>query len=900
MKSYRKIAFLCVIASILSIDTIKAQNIIRGIVKNSNGKPLLGVNIIIEDPKDELVVAFGFTNKEGRFELSITDSISKFKTLIITVGLMGYITQSFPLKIPILSIEVTLQPQTSTLPEVTVKNSKPNVRFKSDTLSFSVASFEERGDRVISDIIRKLPGVEVDQNGKITYQGKSITHLYIDGDDILDGRYNVATRTLPVDLVDKIQILENHQAIKAFRDIIPNNQPAMNIHLKDNARVKLISEGNLSVGDPKLLESNFNNMLFKKRVKFINYFKSNNTGFDLNDDLISHTNGYNQNNAVVESFSERNILSLRTAGTPDIFKPRYLFNKSYLLNINTLFKLDDETGLKLNAFYIRQQVTQNYYYQSEFLLPLDTIRYIETQYWQSNEPAVQMNLNYHANKKKYLLTNTTSWKTSQKDLVSNLNSQLSDSIRQAHQYQLSILSNSFSYIRLFKKNTSLEVFSNINFSKHPEQLLIRPGFNEHFFDEKKILELNQNFKQPTFQINKQLKIRKPVNDFAFSIKTSWDFQKSTIQSSLRFLDSNNNIKFANDSFQNNLDWQRSITNFEIISEMNTSKWNIHLTIPFTSQITIYGDQKFARKEIKNHFTSLNPTFKIDYKLNSYHQLNFFFTRAFSQGGISEGYQGFILMNYRTLNRNIAPLSEYYSNSLTFNHAYRNPVKLLFINSGISLIDYRGNAQSSSYLDEQILISQRTLFDYSIKMKNAYSSISKYLFNLKTTISAKVIWQKNNQIQLINSSLVNFNNFTTTYSWTIHSKVKKWASLDYRGSYSHIMNKSVERSSNINPEVVKLLRHQFEFNLTPYSDFITKLKLENYHNKGFDKNVFSSTFIDIVLLKKIPKHRINMECVISNLANQLSYSIIQTQNNNTTLSYFPLRPRMFLIKLNFFL
>ena len=112
------------------------------------------------------------------------------------------------------------------LPEVTVKM-KP-IRQVGDTLNYNVSSFCGKDDHYLVDVLKKLPGIEVSENGTISYRGNSINRFNIEGQDLLGNRYNQATRNLPVDAVAQVQIMENDQPIRALKDNTPSERATLN------------------------------------------------------------------------------------------------------------------------------------------------------------------------------------------------------------------------------------------------------------------------------------------------------------------------------------------------------------------------------------------------------------------------------------------------------------------------------------------------------------------------------------------------------------------------------------------------------------------------------------------------------------------------------------------------
>ncbi len=90
------------------------------------------------------------------------------------------------------------------------------------------SSFRGKDDHYLVDVLKKLPGIEVSENGTISYRGNSINRFNIEGQDLLGNRYNQATRNLPVDAVAQVQIMENDQPIRALKDNTPSERATLN------------------------------------------------------------------------------------------------------------------------------------------------------------------------------------------------------------------------------------------------------------------------------------------------------------------------------------------------------------------------------------------------------------------------------------------------------------------------------------------------------------------------------------------------------------------------------------------------------------------------------------------------------------------------------------------------
>lgn len=109
------------------------------------------------------------------------------------------------------------------LKEVVVK--APAIYQRGDTLSYNLSSYITKSDYTLKDALKKLPGIDIEKSGKIKYLGKDISNFYIDGLDLLGGKYNIATTNIPASYVNSVQVLNNHQAVNMNKDIFPMMWP---------------------------------------------------------------------------------------------------------------------------------------------------------------------------------------------------------------------------------------------------------------------------------------------------------------------------------------------------------------------------------------------------------------------------------------------------------------------------------------------------------------------------------------------------------------------------------------------------------------------------------------------------------------------------------------------------
>lgn len=180
---------------------------VSGVVRDSTGTSVIAATVKLTSPKDSL---FTRTDIDGNFTFRNVQS-SQF---VISVTSLGYrnFNQRFLFKddtAPLKLNPITLKSQSKMLNEVVVSGTAP-VTIKEDTVEYRASDYPVRENSVVEDVIRKLPGVEVDKDGNVTTQGKNVTRVRVNGKDFFDGDLKTATQNLPAEVIEKIQIVDDY------------------------------------------------------------------------------------------------------------------------------------------------------------------------------------------------------------------------------------------------------------------------------------------------------------------------------------------------------------------------------------------------------------------------------------------------------------------------------------------------------------------------------------------------------------------------------------------------------------------------------------------------------------------------------------------------------------------
>ncbi len=217
--------------------SLSAQSVkIKGVVKDSLGVPMEMANIIAEEKGTGKIESYAITNYEGRYQIDLPIN----KIYVLKAGYLGYVTFEQTLDLSgnpeNLKLDFTLKPQVSSLDGVEIVYEMP-VTIKGDTIVYNADSFTTGTERKLGDLLKKLPGIEVNDEGEIQVEGKGVTKVMVDGKDFFDGDSKLATKNIPADAVDKVEVLRNYNEVDQMRGL-GNDQDnvAINIKLKEGKK----------------------------------------------------------------------------------------------------------------------------------------------------------------------------------------------------------------------------------------------------------------------------------------------------------------------------------------------------------------------------------------------------------------------------------------------------------------------------------------------------------------------------------------------------------------------------------------------------------------------------------------------------------------------------------------
>lgn len=280
MKNCLGFLFFCFISAIATGQRVK----LTGVVTDTAGSTLANASIKIKSGKDSIPA---FSNNSGLFFVAGLPSAS-FSLEISMVGFASFKKEYGPANAPDATInigKVSLVPIASELDEVVITAVTP-VKIMEDTVQYSVAAYKVREGAPAEDVIKKLPGLSVDKDGKITSQGKAVSRIRVNGKDFFGGDVQTATQNLPAEILDNIQVIEDY-GDQANLTGIKTGDPEViiNINIKNDKSNGRFGRVNLGAGTKERYVAGGMLNVFKeeRQISLLTSLNNTNTNtFDFN------------------------------------------------------------------------------------------------------------------------------------------------------------------------------------------------------------------------------------------------------------------------------------------------------------------------------------------------------------------------------------------------------------------------------------------------------------------------------------------------------------------------------------------------------------------------------------------------------------------------------------------
>lgn len=256
----------------------------HGEVRDSTGAAMQFANVMAMDTATQTMAGFAVTNAEGRFRIGL-ESGGVYLLKITFIGYAPFEKIIQPFESNDEPITFLLTNSGVSLDELQVVAEMP-VTIRGDTITYAVEAFNQGDERKLEDVLEDLPGFQIDENGQIKVQGKDVNKVLIDGKEFFEGDTKLATKNIPANVVDKVQLLQNFQEISPLRRFGDSEQLALNVELKDDKKRIVFGDLTGAIGPQNRYLTHANTFYYDEKTNLNVIADANNIGelaFTMND-----------------------------------------------------------------------------------------------------------------------------------------------------------------------------------------------------------------------------------------------------------------------------------------------------------------------------------------------------------------------------------------------------------------------------------------------------------------------------------------------------------------------------------------------------------------------------------------------------------------------------------------
>ncbi len=895
-----------------------AQTQISGVLTDEFDNPVSNASVIVLNTDSELVKAFYISKSDGKYTLNFD---LKADSLLLRITHISHKKTEKKIGNKSQMIDFKLESQVQMLEEIIFKKTNP-ISKRGDTLTFDVESFKSQKDRVIADVLSKMPGIEIKPDGKILYQGKPIEKYYIEGLDLLEGKYDLANKNIPADAVEKVEILENHQPIKALDSLTISNNTSLNIKLKNG--VTTTGTAKLGAGAiennqnfiPFLWEANVTPMFFAKKNQLIASYQTNNTGNDVSSQLRTLTlEDWIANSQIPQKID---WLSVQKLKRPKFTQNRWRNNQIQMFSFNFLTKLKNDYQLKTNISYFYDFQKQFGNTQTSIFLPTSEINIVEkTQNRFTNNELEAKFILVKNSKQKYFkneLEIKKQW-NKQNGMIQRTEQNNFQMISQQLKNPFLELSNTLNWVVPIKsKNKNVLNFTSlINYQNNVPSLGINPVVFSELIHQDTIFSQNdslenydkifQNLHQTTFFTQHKASFTKKIGRMALATKTGIQTDYQTLESTIElknknlFDENNQNFILSND-FQNRLSFAHYVAFWEMGTQYKKKDWKIKLDVPLRLHYFHINKNTENRDENeKIQRLAIEPNLRITKDLNGYWKFSLGANLRNSFGNINQFYRGYILQNYRSITKKDVPLRQDFIQNFDARLNYKNPISSFFFNSSYSFNHTKSNLVWQNEFDENgRAILRGTLRTNYSSLHRLNAMVSKYFYKIKTTFKVTSSYSLSQNIAFINQELKSIKNQNLQFRGRVNTDFSKYFGLTYLGNFT--FSNAIISSEKLN--VIEQQEYKILLSIYPNDRNYISLKADFYRNKieGNNSAIQNSQFLDMLYRYTFSEKSVDLEFSVNNILNTKQFVDISNSSFFYTQTVFDLRPRQVLASVRF--
>ncbi|WP_424001468.1 carboxypeptidase regulatory-like domain-containing protein [Maribacter sp. IgM3_T14_3] len=864
---------------------------VKGQVLDFSYEPVPLASVTISQDDSNIVEYYTYTNDIGEFQI-IINRIGEYD---LKVNALGYDTWSYVLSIrdsqtqP--NIKAVLLEKITELNEVMV-SAEEVMRIKKDTISILVDVFTDGNENSLEDLLRKIPGLNVDLNGTIKVGNQEIEKLMIDGDDFFESGYKILSKNMPAYPIKSLEILKNFSNNSLLKGVEHSNKVALNLKLKEES--KRVWFGNIEHAYGLVTENRYqakaNLMNFGKNNKYYFLTSLNNIGEDATGDITQLVQPYRSNEPASLGDNETldNVISL----TKDIlgFKAiRTNFNNNELASLNAIFNPSAKLKVKTLAFFnwdekgfFRNSITEVDANGSNFINSEDYMLHNSEKIFFGK---TDLTYNISATQK---LEATTKFNKGNFDDTSKLNFNGTATL-ESLQYNNTLYDQKIVYTNKYEDKKVLLMTGRYIDEISPQNYSLDQFLYQDLFPRlgtaNTVIQTVQNRLQ-FFGFNTHI-LNRMDNGNLFEIQLGNINRKNNLLSSFSILQDSILLESPED-FQN-------ITSYQVNELYLKSfyRWDLN-RLGISAKLDAH--QLFNRLALRDEYQTQNPFFitsnlGLDWEINKKNKIIANLTNTTTNTQILDVYESNILTGFRSFTSGTGRFNQLEASSLNVSYQLGNWSDRFFANTSFTYNQNHNFFSNNTLLEQNYAISEKILTK-NREFISLSGNFDYYLKFLLSNIKVNLDYSASNFMNSINNGpLRNITTRNFEYGFELRSGFS--SIFNY-----HLGNKWTENTIETNGINTFSNNVSFaDFSLVFKDNWNISIKTERYSFENFE-NKKKYYFLDLDSNFILYKSKLNLGLTGKNLLNTRSFTNFMVSDIGSSTTEYRLMPRFVLLKLGY--
>ena len=795
--------------------------------------------------------AFASSTASGSYSIKVNA-----ETASISFRRIGYETLVLPVSYNF-SNGVRMTAKETQLNDVIVN--APDIYAKGDTLVFNVERYANAKDNAIIDVIKRLPGIRVEEDGTIKYQGKPINKFYIDGNDFIGGQYGLATENISHEDVKSVEVMENHQPVKALEGIEFPEEAGINLRLKEDARSRWVGVAKAAAGaEPLLYDGSMYTMRMASKMQNIITLRAGNTAWNPASQITEH----DFHDMFSSDYSESlwpGYISADIVAAP-LTEKRTRDNLSWIANAISAWRHGDNS-MRLKFNYAADRLDYNSSLNTDYFS--QTIPdFIQRNSLRTQTHDLSAQFNSEINKRGYFLKD----KLTVNAVWNNSTSAISGSMDLPQKVSRRDISAS-NDLKLVKRNDTniFELVSRNSFVHSPDRLYVA--------DETRVL---QNLGITDFRSTTESQYGRLSRFWKFYINGGIDLNYHRMNATLSGMGNFDNSRTHNAFLSNiyakpQIDYERN--NWRLSTTVAV-KW-LHYSISGQHDYINLAPRFYVRKKAsaRSEFSG-----SLAYRLSS--------PQAYLYNSSP------VLADYRNLfiGRTDGKYSHDVSAGVTYR--YRNPLSAFFFNFSATYNYCRSSLMSNQLLVDNIIVS--TFADRLSESKTWYLSggISKGLGHSKMLIGCDFNASASSASSMRDNKVMPYDQIAAVVKPYFKGSIVRWLSLNYDANYGFSRLKIDDAETSYHSFNQKLYATVIPIDRLQFS-----LGAEHFLTHFPEGNTENLILLDASAAWRV-NNKIRLSVTADNLLNKHHYSYVTYGTLSRTEHSFQIRPRNILASIQY--